>query len=157
MAERIVGIVVVGETVTVVDAQVPDDNAEPITIVADLTWSLQKGDRCPALAVLHQRCTDYLRENGVATVAIKASAVPMGTVKLATLQSAEVRGVVIAASASASQVTTLQKALISRTFGDRKVDDYLSDDGFWAGQVKGVKMRKMSREAAMQIIAARNR
>ena len=43
MAERCVGFVIVGEVVTVVDAEIPDDAGHPITIVADHTWKLQKG------------------------------------------------------------------------------------------------------------------
>src|SRR5437762_1321871 len=76
MAGRSVGLVIVGESVTVVDAELPDDPGEPLTIVADHTWKLQAGQRAPAYAVLHQRCTDYLRENGVGSVVVKASALP---------------------------------------------------------------------------------
>lgn len=157
MTRRYVGIVVVGDTVTVVDTTVPDDDNSPITILSDATWSLQKGDRAPALAVLHQRCADYFRENEVNLAVVKASALPTGSVKLAVLGSAEVRGVVIAAAASSTQVAILSKALISRTYGERKVDEYVKDDSFWAEHTEGVKLRKTSREAAMLIIAARNR
>lgn len=156
MTERVVGIVVTGESVTVVDAQVPAAKDQPITIFSDTTWSLQDGNRGSALSFLHQRCADYLREHHINSVVIKASAMPMGTVKMAILHSAEVRGVVIAAAGSVCPVVLLQKALISRTFGERKVDEYLKDDDFWGDQVQGT-MRKTSREAAMQIIAARNR
>ena len=86
MVERCVGFVVVGENVTVVDTEIPDDNDDPITVVADDTWRLQKGDRAPAYAVLHQRCEDYLRENGVERVIVKASALPTGPADLAFLQ-----------------------------------------------------------------------
>ncbi|MCY1551239.1 hypothetical protein D9M68_875560 [compost metagenome] len=118
---------------------------------------MQKGDRAPALSVLHQRCADYFRENEVDLVIVKASALPTGSVKLAVLGSAEVRGVVIAAAASSTEVAILSKALISRTYGERKVDEYLKDDSFWAEHTEGGKLRKTSREAAMLVIAARNR
>ena len=157
MTRRCVGLVVVGETVTVVDTEVPDDKDSPTTILSDATWSLQKGDRAPALSVLHQRCADYFRENEVDLVIVKASALPTGSVKLAVLGSAEVRGVVIAAAASSTEVAILSKALISRTYGERKVDEYLKDDSFWAEHTEGGKLRKTSREAAMLVIAARNR
>lgn len=157
MTRRYVGLVVVGETVTVVDTEVPDDKDSPITIISDATWSLQNGDRAPALSVLHQRCADYFRENEVDLVIVKASALPMGSIKLAVLGSAEVRGVVIAAAASSTEVAILSKALISRTYGERKVDEYLKDDSFWAEHTEGGKLRKTSREAAMLVLAARNR
>ena len=157
MTKRYVAFVVVGDVVTLVDAQVPKDNDSPITILSDTSWSLQNGDRGQALAVLHQRCADYLRENEVKFVVVKASALPTGSVKLSLLGSAEVRGVVIAAAASTSEVIILSKALISRTYGERKVDEYLKDDGFWDEHTVGGKLRKTSREAAMLIIAGRTR
>ncbi|MBS0355509.1 MAG: hypothetical protein JSR83_16615 [Proteobacteria bacterium] len=157
MTKRYVGFVVVGEAVTVVDAEVPNDKDLPITIISDTSWNLQNGDRGPALAVLHQRCADYLRENEIGFVVVKASALPTGSAKLALLESAEVRGVIIAGAASTSDVKILSKAVISRTYGERKVDEYLKDDSFWNEHTEGGKLRKTSREAAMLIIAARNR
>jgi hypothetical protein len=156
--ERCVGFVIVGEVVTVVDVETPDCLDEPLTIVADDTWKLQAGERAEAYTVLHQRCADYLRENGVGSVVVKASALPTnGTPKLSLLTSAELRGVVIAAAASVCPVRVLSKAAISRTYGERKVDEYLQDDGFWDEQTQGGWLRKTSREAAMLLIAARNR
>jgi hypothetical protein len=156
MAKRCV--VIVGEVVTVVDAEIPDDTAESLTIVADSTWKLQEGEKAPAYAVLHQRCADYLRENGVGSVVVKASALPTsGAPKLGLLTSAEVRGVVIAAAASVCEVRVVSKAVISRTYGERKVDEYVQDDDFWDEQTQGGRLRKTSREAAMLVIAARNR
>ena len=156
--ERCVGFVIVGEVLTVVDVETPDCLDEPLTIVADDTWKLQAGERAEAYTVLHQRCADYLRENGVGSVVVKASALPTnGPPKLSLLTSAELRGVVIAAAASVCPVKVLSKAAISRTYGERKVDEYLQDDGFWGKQTQGGKLRKTSREAAMLLIAARNR
>jgi hypothetical protein len=155
MTKRYVGFVVVGEAITVVDAEVPTTNSDPITILSDTTWNLQNGDRGAALAVFHQRCADYLRENGVDIVVVKASALPTGAAKLGLLTSAEVRGVVIAAAASVAKVQILSKAVISRTFGERKVDEYVKDDDFWNANTVGGKLRKTSREAAMLVIATR--
>lgn len=159
MATRYLGLVVVGEAVTAVYSEVPDEKDLPITILSDASWKLQQGDRGEALAVLHQRCADYLRENQIDHVVVKASALPTGSAKQAHLASAEVRGVVIAASASASasKVIILPKSLISRTYGERKVDEYLKDDAFWDEHTEGGNLRKTSREAAMLIIAVRNR
>jgi hypothetical protein len=158
MTTRYAGLVVVGGAVTVVDAEVPDAADLPITVVSDFTWKLQKGERGPALAVVHQLCADYLVENKIERVVVKASAVASRSATLALLESAEVRGVVIAAAASVvSDVKALSKAVVSRTYGDRKVDDYLQDDTFWGEQTDGKALRKTSREAAMIIIAARRR
>lgn len=154
MTKRQVGFMVVGDAVTVIDAEVPVDVTDPITILSDTTWTLQQGERGPALNFLHQRCVSYLKENKVSAVVIKASAAPQGAARLALLESAEVRGVIIAAAASVCEVKTLSKAIISRTFGDRKVDDYLKDDTFWTTETVGLK-RKTSREAALLIIANR--
>ncbi|MEA3002323.1 MAG: hypothetical protein QOH81_1111 [Sphingomonadales bacterium] len=156
MAVRCVGFVVVGDTVTVVDAEVPDKADDPITIIADDTWRLQKGDRPEAYDVMYRRCSNYLKENDVANVVVKASALSMGSTKLGHLTSAELRGVIIAASASSASVRSISKALISRTYGDRKVDEYLQDDDFWDEKTTGGALRKNSREAAMIVIASRN-
>lgn len=156
MTGRCVGFVVVGDVVTVVDAQLPDDADDPLTILGDDTWRLQKGDRAEAYAVMHRRCANYLRENGVSTVVVKASALTMGSTKLGHMTSAELRGVIISAAASVTPVRSIAKALISRTYGDRKVDEYLQDDVFWEEMTAGGTLRKNSREAAMIVIAARN-
>jgi len=145
-----------GETITVVDALVPASSKDPITLSADTSWKIQSGDRAQAYSMLHQRCADYLRENNVKKVFIKASALSTGPAKLALLTSAEVRGVVIAASASVCPVVLLSKATISRTYGERKMDEYLKDDEFWDEQTAGGKLRKTSREAAMLIVAGRS-
>lgn len=156
MSERWVGFVIVGEAVTVVDAAIPEDEDDPITVLADDTWRLQKGERAPAYAVLHQQCADYLRENGIGKAVVKASALPTGAARLGLLTSAEVRGVIVAAAASVCEVHVISKALISRTYGERKVDEYLQDDDFWEEHTDGGKLRKTSREAAMLLVATRN-
>jgi hypothetical protein len=155
MTERQVGLVVVGDNVTVVDAIVPIDTAEPIEIIGDTNWTLQAGDRPAAYDVLSRRCVNFLRENGVRRAVVKASGTTRGSATIALLQSAELRGVIIAAAASVAPVRTLAKNHISRNYGDRSVDEYLRDDAFWAAQTTGGRLRKTSREAAMIIIAAR--
>lgn len=156
MTKKIVSFLVSGDVVKVVSATVPQDPAKPITIQSDDSWHLQKGDRGQALAVMHQRCSDYLTENPCDMVLVKASAVA-GSAGLSLLTSAEVRGVVIAAAASkAKKLDIVSKAVISRTYGTRKVDEYVKDDAFWDAQTTGAALRKSSREAAMLIIAKRN-
>ncbi len=155
--KRWVAFVVVGDAVTVVDTEVPDNPDEPLTIILDDTWKLQKGDRGSAYAVLHQRCTDYLRESRIDTVVVKASALSQGGTKLGLLSSAEVRGVVIAAASAVCSVKVITKALISRTYGERKVDEYVQDDDFWQKKLQGAALRKASREAAMLLVATRDK
>ena len=156
MAERWLGLSASKDTVTVVDAEIPDDDG-PIVIVSDDSWRIQRGDRAAAYSVLHQQCTDYIKDNGIQAVVVKASAVMgKGSAKLGHLTSAEVRGVAMAAAGSVCPVKALSKAIISKTYGDRKVDEYVADDAFWAAETTGGDLRKMSRETAMLIIAARN-
>lgn len=154
MSERRVGLAVSGGKVIVVDAIVPDTG--PIELQADHTWSLQRGDREDAYHVLYQQVANYLREHGIRRAVLKASAVnARGGMKLAHLESAEVRGVVIAAARSACPVSCVKTATISRTFGERKVDEYVRDDAFWNANVAGVALRAGSREAALLLIADR--
>jgi hypothetical protein len=155
MSERCAAFVVSGASVLVVDAEVPDDQAEPIVIMADATWTLQKGDTSAAYSVMHQRCADYLRENKVDLAVVKASAVGAPGGGLSLLKSAELRGVVISAAGSVCEVKQLAKGIVSKTYGNRKVDEYLADDAFWNAQTTGGNLRRMSREAAMYVIAAR--
>ncbi len=157
MAKRWVGLVAAKESVVMVDATIPDNDSEPIQINADDTWRVQKGDRPPAYSVLHQQCADYMSDHGIDAAFVKASAVSgRGGATLGNLQSAEVRGVVIAAAASKCRTSCLSKAVISKTYGKKKVDEYVADDAFWDGQTEGKKLRKLSREAAMLVISARN-
>jgi hypothetical protein len=61
----------------------------------------------------------------------------------------------MSAAASVASVVALAKARISRTFGSRKVDDYLKDETFWTDGVAGAALRTGSREAAMLLLASR--
>lgn len=154
MSERRVGFKVSGDRVVAVDAQVPTDG--PIVLLADHTWGLQKGARGDAYHVIYQQVANYLREHDVKRVVLKASAVNVrGAMKLAHLESAEVRGVIIAASRSICPVRSVTKATISRRFGNRTVDEYVKDDDFWAENTEGVDLRAGSREAALLLIADR--
>lgn len=154
MTERWVGIVVSNDKVTFVDAQVPD--AGIIVVQSDQSWKLQSGERGAAYAVMHGRVADYLRSNEVSKVIVKASALSTGGTKLAHLHAAELRGVIIAsASTQVQSLVVLPKAHISRTFGDRKVDEYVADDDFWDAEVGGAQLRAGSREAAMLLLSVR--
>ncbi len=154
MSERWVGVVVSGTKVTVVDAEVPSDDSA-LVLQADSTWTLQQGDRAKAYNVLHQRVLDYLRDNDISRVVIKATAAGSRPVGKSHLDSAELRGVVMAAAAAVTKTEIKAKAVISRTFGDRKSDEYFADDDFWAEEIIGVDLRSGSREAAMLLLSAR--
>lgn len=156
MSKYSAGVVVMGESVTVVHAKIPSDPSDPIIIISDNTIKLQTGERGEALAVMYARCVDLFTQTKTESAVIKASALSMSGMKLAALASAEVRGVVIAAAASKTAVTILAKSKISKTYGERKVDEYLADDSFWEDKAEGIKLKKSSREAALLIIASRN-
>jgi hypothetical protein len=154
MLERWIGVVVASDRVTAVDAEVPDSG--PLVILADHSWPLQKGDRALAYRVLHQQVADYCKEHEIKRAIIKGSAVSLGGTKKVHLEAAELRGVVISACATVANTDMVAKATISRTFGKRKVDDYIGDNNFWTQEVVGVALRIGSREAAMVLLAARD-
>lgn len=84
-------------------------------------------------------------------VVLKDSAVSQ-SVSAALLRSAEIRGVVKAAIGLASiPCTCIAGGTISRTYGERKVSEYLKDDTFWAGKLDKALPKKY-REPAMLII-----
>lgn len=114
MTKRWLGLSAYKDDVTYVDVQVPDDDG-PVVVLADGTWKVQKGDRAEAYSFLHQQCADYIKENSIDCVVVKASAVMgKGAAKLGMLHSAEVRGIVIAAAASVCPVKQLTKGLVMR-------------------------------------------
>ncbi|SEI03420.1 hypothetical protein [Tardiphaga sp. OK245] len=157
MSERVVGVVASGDAVIVVDADVPNEGA--ITIVADATFKLQKGDRAGAYQLMHQRIADYVREKKIKRAVIKASAVSQaGKPTLAHFQSAELRGVAMSAlHHGGANVDIRSKANISKTFGERKADEYVKDDDFWDESITGKDLRGGSREAALLILASRDK
>jgi hypothetical protein len=157
MSKRWLGLSASKDSVTIVDAEIPDKQGAPIIIMHDSDWRVQQGGRAAAYSVLHQQCSDYVRENKIDAVFVKASAVTgLGSAKLGLLTGAEVRGVVMSAAAALCPVKAMSKAVISKTYGDRKMDEYVADDAFWAAQTTGGKLRKLGREAAMLLVAARN-
>lgn len=152
MAEHWAGITVTSDEITMVRLVIDGENAE---FQEDVTWSLQEGERPEAYKVILDRLTNHFRETGITKVAVKASSVNKGAVRLPHLLAAELRGVVLAASAQAgADVECKAKATLSRTFGQRKVDEYVGDDGFWDRNMLA-NLRKGSREAALQILSAR--
>jgi hypothetical protein len=155
MSERWLGILVASEEITAVDFEVPDSG--PITLQADHTWPLQRGVRPDAYRVIHQHVADYVRENNIKRVVIKGSAVSLGGTSLSHLEAAELRGVIASAAASICKTEFIFKANTSKTFGSRKVDEYLKDSTFWSTQISGKPLRKGSREAAMVLLAARKK
>lgn len=145
-----VGITVAGDSLILVELEIcPSDD---IKVISDVTWKLQAGSRPQAYSVMYERVSIYLKERNITHIAIKASAVSKNST-IAHLRSAELRGVVSAAAASSgANVKMVRKADVSKTFGDRKVDEYVSDDSFWNSRLPD-GLRKMSRETALLIIS----
>ena len=83
---------------------------------------------------------------------IKASAVSLGGTKKAHLEAAELRGVALAAAVNVCEVRAVSKAVTSRTFGSRGVDEYLKDNDYWTGLGLG-DLKKGMREAAFTAIS----
>jgi hypothetical protein len=151
---RWLGIVVSGNGLVAVDANVPANG--PIEIISDSSWPLPKGDRPVAYGVIYDRVANYVRENQIEKVIIKASASTGKGGGLSFLLSAELRGVVAASAASiVKNVFMLAKSKITKTFGDRKADEYLKDDDYWTAEIEGEPLRMGSREAALLLLATR--
>jgi len=154
MPDRWLGIAVSGDKIVMIDAEVPKTG--PLILQSDTGFRLQKGARPAAYTVLHQNVSDYVRENKIDRVIIKESAASQGGMGKSHLLAAELRGVVMAAAAGVTDTMCIAKGNISRTFGERKVDEYLKDESFWAAEISG-RLRALSREAAMLLLAARDK
>jgi hypothetical protein len=63
MADRWLGVVVSGDKVTFVDAEVDGD--KPLILQSDQTWTLQSGNRSEAYATMSQQMADDVRENSI--------------------------------------------------------------------------------------------
>jgi hypothetical protein len=155
MTSRWAGIVVSGAKVTLVDVEAPSEG--PLVLHSDQTWPLQEGARPGAYRVMHQRVADYVRENGIKRIIVKASAVAQRGAGKAHLDSAELRGVVMCAAASVGPVELWSKGAASRRLvrkGKRKVDEYIQDHEYFAAHIEGT-LKAGSREAALMLVAAR--
>lgn len=153
MAERWLGLRVSGANVVIVDAEVPEEG--PLVVINDQTLKVPTGPRERALDQVHQQVANYIRANGIDRAVVMASAVShAGGTKLAHLESAEVRGVVMAAAAGSCSTSSRARAAMSKGFGDRKVEDYVSDDAFWDERIDGT-VRQGSRDVAMLLLDAR--
>lgn len=153
---RWAGIVVSGGDVFVVGAEIPADKNEPLSILSENKWTLQRGDAPSAYAVMYNRCVNFLRENKIELAVIKESAAGKG-MGIAMLKSAELRGVVMAAATCATKVAMASKAVVSRTYGQRSVKEYIDDDGFWMEQTDSADLKKWAREPTMYLVALRNK
>lgn len=152
MGVSVLGVTVTGNKVAGVCLDRHEAEAQ---LTDEFTWSLQAGDTPSAYAHMVERIRDYVREHSIRHVLIKASAVGQARPTLSHLRSAELRGVVAAAARlGGAHVEFITKALLSRTFGNRKVDDYLSDDDFWNANL-ACGPAKIRREAAFLALAAK--
>lgn len=135
-----------------------DAKIQMATVKDDKTLKLQDGPRGQAYRKAQEWLSTYLREHRPSGVVVKGSALPpnkgRGGASLGLLEGAEFRGAVMACVAEAERNLQIsKKASLSRTFGERNVDDYVKDDAFWEAQFRG-KLRKGSREAALIAFAS---
>lgn len=154
---KIIGITVQRDRLTLVEMEIAprdaDRNAAAITY--DASVRLQDGERGSAYLTAKEWLATFLRERSPSLVVVKGSAVSgRGSATLGLLEGAEFRGVVmLAAKEAGCALSVVKKAAASRTFGSRKVDDYVGDDVFWESTFAG-ELRKGSRETALLAYSA---
>ena len=149
MPQKLAGMVVSsGE----IDLVVLELDAGVFQLVSQATLKLPVGGRPEGYRVISGQLRDQLEAANIECACIKASAVSLGGTKKAHLEAAELRGVTLVSAASVCDVRCVSKGLTSRTFGDRKVDEYLKDDAFWNGHGLG-QLKKGMREAALMVIS----
>src|SRR4051812_5789845 len=117
------------------------------TLLEEQSFNLPTGDRAKAYHTIYGQVADFFEHRDIHCVCMKESAVSLGGTKKGHLTSAELRGVIQAAAASICDVKLMNKAATSRSFGSRKVDEYVKDDAFWIGAGLS-NLKKGKREAA---------
>lgn len=152
MPEQWLGIVVSGTSVVCVHL---DCGQDPAKLINQFTWRLQDGDRVDGYCNICERLRNYVCNSDIRKVAVKASAAGQAGTSLAHLRSAELRGVIcVSARMGGARVRLVQKALISRTFGSKKADEYIADDTYWDSVITG-DVAKTRREAALLALSQR--
>jgi len=151
MPERLIGVTVGADQVNVVLLE--KDSPYAFRLDDERTHHHKEGPRPVAYNVLYGQFHDYIQQRRATRVCIKGSAVSLGGTKLPQLHAAELRGVVQAAAAGAGvEVRTATKSVTSRTFGTRKVDEYLKDNEYWK-TIGLADLKKGLREAAFAAIS----
>jgi hypothetical protein len=107
MADRWLGVVVSGDKVIFVDAEV--DGNKPLVLQNDQTFTLQPGNRAEAYSTISQQIANYVRENSIKRIVVKESAVSRNAATKALLHSAELRGVVMCAAGAIAPTESNQK------------------------------------------------
>ena len=82
MAEQYLGVVASGAQLNGVHLVIDNDSA---VLNNQFTWKLQSGDQALAYAAIYDRVKDYVQNNSVQKVVIKASAVGKNNVRRGTL------------------------------------------------------------------------
>lgn len=152
MSERWLGITVSGTEIIAVDLDVPPTG--PLVVVADNSFRLDTNEnRATAYQTIHRSISQYVQEHNIHHAVIKKSATTRQAATLALLESAELRGVAAAgAAAGGAHVLFAAKAQLSKSFGSRKVDEYLKDEAFWPAEITG-GLKHCSREAALVVLS----
>jgi hypothetical protein len=149
MPQTLAGLQVTSDKIDVV---VLDHLDNRFTLEGQYTLKLQGGDRALAYHKIYHDAADLLTDKKIDCASIKASATTGSGVSGGLLSSAELRGVAIAACASVCPVKLVLKGAVSRSFGGRKVDEYVADDSFWR-DIGLIDLKKGKREAAFVVIS----
>lgn len=147
------GISVDSKSVTVVIGEI---SASAVTVQADETHNLHKGERPAAYRMMRERLFQMFTTSKISKVVIKGSAAGQRAPSKALLEAAELRGVCMSAVPDGIEVALVDKANVSRNFGSRKFDEYTKDDAYWNANFIGKEVRKGSRDAAFLLIVARS-
>jgi hypothetical protein len=125
---------------------------EQFTLEGQYTLKLQAGDRPPAYGKIYNDVVDLITDKKIDCACVKASATMGSGTSGGLLNGAELRGVAIAACASVCDVKLVRKGVVSRAYGERKVDQYIADNSFW--ETRGLaSLQKGKREAAFLVIS----
>ncbi len=150
MSPRWIGMVVVSDKVTFVNAEVRP--VGPIVVRAEHTWVLGTGERAAEYRAMQQRFSEYAADNQIARAILRASEQKPASPRRVHFETAELRGAIMCALAASVSVECVMKSSISRTLGNWNVDDVVANQVLWSQLVCGVNLTAAGRAAAIYVL-----
>lgn len=138
----------------VVHARPSDDRSILLQVVHEHTWSVDLRNKCASYPALKRIFNEYVVQHGIDAIVLKKGHLGSeGRGHASMISAGELRGVIYIACEQCD-IFEINRCVVSRTYGDRKVGEYINDSHFWNERVNGISKSRLHREAAILLLAA---